>query len=373
MDTARAAAVNYFSANGPIGTRLIECVVALVVVAAVLRLEVTRRAPDLPRPDLARRGYGAGCKSLLLQWAPEAAGLIALLTLSLNLRFLGSTDGGAEVEKWAEIIKQWPILLGADTLLALQAMLRVLVFASSALRMRNHRTPLSHEAAALHCGAAIGRAVLAVRSSVYMLDGPLGGNLPVACELISVPLLAWLSRGICRRALITSISTLLVTAWVAIGNRLALADDMLLDGLFIYVHLTELVAAFAFLFRALLSDVGVVGSGRGGVALHFSHIVMPLQQCFAAYYFVQAFDYVPELVAVGHPFHILQAGGVAQLGAYAGAAVLHWAEHFEPLAEHAGYQREESGNGSPPSMDLRDVAQSARGAPRHAAVSGIVL
>merc|ERR1719235_2625445 len=84
-----------------------------------------------------------------------------------------------------------------------------------------------------------------------------------------------------------------------------------------------------------------VGTGRCGVALRFTHIVMPVQQCLAAYYFVQAFEYMPELVAAGHPFHVLHFGNVAQLGAYAGAAVLHWAEYLDSPRASANAIRED--------------------------------
>jgi len=323
------------AATSGLSGNLIEYVIGFVVAVAVLRVEVLRRAAGLPRLDgaCASEGFATRCKKLLRRYAPEAIGLVACLALAAYLRVQNTAQGAVDEKTWAEIMRQWPILLTADTLLALQAMLRVLVLVSSALRVGDGPSPLSHEAAAISCGAAIGRAVLWARCNAYMLDGPLGGNLPVACELLTVPLLIFLSRGISRRALAATVFTLIAAARIAQRNRLALANDNVSDSLFIFAHIVELLAAFAYLSRALLLDCGRSGKDRGGVALWFAHIVMPVQQCLSAYYFVQAFDKVPELVGAGHPFEILQMGGIVQLGAFAAAAVLHVAEYLESPAE----------------------------------------
>jgi len=277
------------------------------------------------RTDAPTDMIGVSCKRRLQQYGPEVASLVACLAVALSLRLRGSMVMDKNL---AEIMKQWPMLITADTLLALQAMLRLLVLISSVLRSRGGPTLISQEAAAISCGAALGRAALLTRSNVYFLDGPLGGHLPVTCELLSVPLLLFLCRGLNRRAFITSSLTLIASAWIASRNRLALANDVVTDGLFVFAHIAELIAAFAFLSRALVLDVGL-DRKAGWTALHFAHIVMPVQQCLAAYYFVQAFEAVPELVSAGHPFEILQMGGIAQVAAYAGAAILHLAEYVD--------------------------------------------
>lgn len=365
-----AAIAHVSSATGINGMRILECLLGMVVAAAVLRLEVTRRAPDLALRNVGRTdgSYALRCKSLLLKYAPEAAGLMGCLFLAVAMRVHGSKTAAVDEKAWAEIMRQWPILLTADSLLALQAMLRLTVLISTVLRAGGDPTPLSQEAAAIQGGAALGRVVLAARSEIYMLDGPLGGRMPLACEVASLVLLAVHSRRMCRRALATSASTLFVVAWVASRNRLALANDKFTDGLFIFAHLAELIASFAYLFRALLMDVG---TGRCGVALRFTHIVMPVQQCLAAYYFVQAFEYMPELVAAGHPFHVLHFGNVAQLGAYAGAAVLHWAEYFESPSVVVNAVQEE-GEVAGSSLMPDASPQSARSAPRYAAVNAVL-
>jgi len=317
------------TASGPSGS-LLECLIAGVVAIAVLRLEVARRPGGLPR--LTSVSSGKSYKHLLLKYAPEASGLLCLVCMAAALR-LASPDPsskleGAEKRAWLEITRQWPILLTGDSLLALQAMLRLLVFLSIAFRMRDGPVPLAREAAGIWLGAAVARTTLALKASEYLLDGPLGGYLPVACEFASVPLLAILSRGIPIHALPATALTLAACACLAVRNRLALSEDPTTDSLFAFAHCAELLAAFVYLFRALLLG-GLNSGGKASVALHFAHVVLPLQQCLAAYYFIHAFEFAPGLVGTGHPFELLQGAGIAQLAAYAAAAVLYLAELME--------------------------------------------
>merc|ERR1719253_163249 len=295
-------------------------------------------------------GFMASCKKFLWHYAPETVGLVSCISVAAYLRVTYVPEDGVNAEVWAEITRNWPILLTADTLLALQAMLRLLVLISSVLRRGSGPTALAQEAAVLLCGAALGRSLLAARGKSYFLDGPLGGYLPVACEVLSVPLLGFLSRGICKQALAASVLTLFVAARIAQRNRLSLADgDAVADSLFVFAHIAELLAAFAYLSRTLLLDTGLVGSGKGAVALRFAHFLMPLQQCMAAYYFVQAFEFSPGLVGAGHPFEILQVGGVTQLAAFACAALLYLVDFLDSPVED-------------------EVSQSAAVGPQHVAV-----
>lgn len=307
---------------------VVECIIGVVVAVAVLRIEVLRRTADLPPTSGGAPGsYARKCRKLLRQHAPEVAGLATCLGVASALRIQGGFAPTVDEKTWAEIMRQWPILLTADSLLALQAMFRLVVFLSAVLR-GGQFAPLSQEAAVLLCSAAVGRVALAARSTVYRLDGPLGGLLPICCEVASVPLLASLSRGIRPKALVTSSVTVLAAASLGYRNRLTLADDAIIDGLFTFAHSVEFFAGFAYLCRSLL-----YGAGRSTAAVRFAHFMMPLQQLLAAYYFVQAFDAVPELVASGHPFQLLQVAGITQLGVYAGAAVLHAAECLEDAHE----------------------------------------
>jgi len=329
------AAITNTLRNSMANSNFLECIIGTVIAIAVLRLEVTRRtaAPQ----DVGLAGRAASINKYMRRFAPEIISLASCLALGVTLRVIKAPKIGdtADDKAYAEIMKQWPILLTADTLLALQAMLRLLVLISTVLRKSAGPTLLSQEVAAISLGAALGRAVLAAHSNVYQLDGPLGAYLPIACEVLSVPLLAILTKGINRNALIVSVTTLAAAAWIGSRNQLALAGDGLTDALFIFAHIAELIAAFAYMSRGLLLDTGLNDIGDKSVALHFAHMLMPVQQCMAAYYFVQAFEYVPELVSVGHPFEILTMGGVAQVGAYAGAAILHMAEYLESPSQES--------------------------------------
>lgn len=316
------------------GKSSMECVVGTVIAIAVLRFEVGRRLANMPQQNVGQSSAGSACCKKLLKYAPETIGLLVCLGLAGTLRIRGSfefPDGmkaDAAAAQMAEIARQWPILLSADTLLSLQAMLRVCVLVSSVLR-RHGPSLLTQEAVAISLGAAFGRVVLAAHSSVYMLDGPLGGNLPAACELLSLALLLILCRGIHLRTAMTSVLTLAAAAWIASRNHLNLANNPITDSLFTFATIAELLGAFAYLSRSVLSDVDADGGNKDNVALCFAHIIMPMQACLAAYYFVQAFEVTPQLVGAGHPFEVLQWACVAQVGAYAGAALLHWAECVE--------------------------------------------
>mmetsp|Transcript_55154 Transcript_55154/g.120964 ORF Transcript_55154/g.120964 Transcript_55154/m.120964 type:complete len:347 (-) Transcript_55154:57-1097(-) len=307
-----------------------ETFLCVIVAMVVLRLELQRRAgngPDFGSRDPGR--YAESCKRLLRQCAPEAAGVVACLTLAAALRARGDSGRPLDDQAWASITAQWPLLLTADTLLSLQAMLRLVVLLSVVLRASGGGpVPLSEEASTMWLMGGLARACLLIKSTVYMLDGPLGGALPAACEVAVLPLLLVLSRGTLRRAPATIALLLPTVGYFCYRNRLALAEDCFTDGLFMFAHVFDLLAALAYLLRTLLIDTSSKG-GRGGVSVGFAHLVMPVQQSLSAYYFLQAFDIVPELVGSGLPFEVLQIGNTVQFGAYLGALALHLAECFE--------------------------------------------
>lgn len=301
----------------------------VVVAMIVLRLELQRRAGT--GPDFGSREgwqYAESAKQLLKQWAPEAAGLVACLTLAAALRARGDTKQPLDEEAWAQIKQQWPLLMTADTLLSLQAMLRLVVLLSVVLRAGGGGpVPLSEEVTALWLGAGVARVAVLSRSTVYMLDGPVGGSLPAACEVAVLPILLVLSRGTLRRAPMTLALVAVAAAWFASRNYLNLADDTVADSLFALAHSLDCLAAFAYLLRTVLID-----SRAKGVSVGFTHLLMPVQQGLSAYYFLQAFDAVPELVGAGLPFQVLQIGNTAQLGAYLGALALYLADCFDVRA-----------------------------------------
>jgi len=98
---------------------------------------------------------------------------------------------------------------------------------------------------------------------------------------------------------------------VALCNRLAIADpaDSHLDALFSLSHLLELAAAAAFLARTLCA-------AGGGAFTALACFLLPLQQLLPAYFMLTAWgkpplQEVPELVAAGRPFEVLQLCGLA--------------------------------------------------------------
>jgi len=306
----------------PAGTA--EALVCAAVAAVVLCLELQRRTTTGPNFGSRQTGwYAESCKRLLKECAPEAVGLTACLTTAALLRARGDVRAaGADSEAWEQIKAQWPLLLTADTLLSLQAMLRLVVFASVALRAgRGGPAPLAGEPSALWLGAAAARVALLLRSEAYTLDGPLGGNLPSVCEVAVLPILFLLGRDTLRRAPFTLAWVVAAAACFARRNHLSLADDAHADALFLFAHSLEFLASFAYLLRSALIDVP-----RGDVSAGFAHLLMPVQQALAAYYWLQAFDFSPTLVGAGLPFEALQIGCCAQLGAYLGASALYFAE-----------------------------------------------
>lgn len=258
---------------------------------------------------------------------------MACLTLAAALRVRGDTGTPIDAEAWASIKEQWPLLLTADTLLSLQAMLRLVVVVSVMIRAGGGGpTPLSEEAAALWFAGGAARVACLCQSSVYKLDGPLGGYLPQACEVaILLPLLS-LAMGAFRRVPLATMQVMAGTVAFAYRNRLCLADDRYADTFFMAAHCFDFFASFTYLLRTLLIDNG---GRKVNIGVGFTHIVLAIQQALSAYYFLQAFDAVPELVGSGMPFEVLQIGNTMQLGIYCGAATLYLADSFTSDTQEA--------------------------------------
>jgi len=343
MESMATLVAGAFGSGSPLVIGMVETISCVVVGMLVLRIELQRRAAT--GPTLSTRegsGYAQSCKRMLQHRAPEAAGVIACLALAAALRARGDPSSGPDDYAWAQIKAQWPVLMTADTVLSLQTMLRLLVLLSCVLRAAGGvPVPLGDETAMLWLGAGLARVALLVRTDVYMLDGPLGGNLPAACEVAVLPLLFVLSRGSFSKAPLTSALTCAAVAVLARRNHLNIAGSPMSDGLFIAAHGLDLLAAFAYLLRTLLMDVGSNGC-RGNVSIGFAHLLMPVQQCLATYYFVQAFAADPALVGSGRPFAVLQIGGIIQVGFYLGAAAVYVADcldHREVVSNPARVSR----------------------------------
>jgi hypothetical protein len=326
------------------GNALLQYSIGIAIVVILFRLEASRRSAkaQLKQHDANGKagGFIASAKKILEQCMPEIVGLIVCLAMAIALR-MNEVDGALDetvdvnpIHRNREVLENvkrtWPILLTADSLLGMQAMLRLLVVVSSVVRTDGGPLLLSREVAAISAGAMLGRVNLASQWKVYRLDGPLGGFLPMACDLVSAPFLGILSFGITYQGVAATGIAMLTSAVAGSQSQLTLADDRMADGLFIFVHCAELFAALAYLYRAMTSNVFLSSSGRRGAAFWFAHMVMPIQAALSAYYFVVAFKYVPGMVAAGFPFEILHMGGMLQVAAYTGATVFHFSQHHVP-------------------------------------------
>mmetsp|Transcript_77043 Transcript_77043/g.160328 ORF Transcript_77043/g.160328 Transcript_77043/m.160328 type:complete len:339 (+) Transcript_77043:213-1229(+) len=308
-----------------------EAFFCIVIALVVLPLEVQRRGGGGSLASLEVSRYADNAKRFLKECAPEALMLLSFATLAALLRSRGDEsmvlDDRASEEAWAQIKAEWPLLLTADTLLSLQAMIRVIVLLSAVCRKTScSHSALSGESAIFALIAGLARVGLFYRSSAYMLDGPLGGWLPGVCEAVVVPLLLILAWKTIRARFLWVVLAVLGICFHSLRNRLALAEDndYVADSLFIAAHCGDLMAAVAFLGRSAL-----VEGANEGVSAGFAQLLMPLQQGFAAYYFLQAFSHSEELVGTGRPFDVLHIGSTIAFGAYLGGCALYLAERFD--------------------------------------------
>lgn len=315
----------------------VEVLVGGSVMAVMLYLEVTRRGHAHTGAPGTEEGTSGGltlkgCTQLLCRFWGEALGIAACVAVAVALRVWGSRGapvaaGSHEERAWADIQRQWPLLVTADTLLAFQSMLRVTAFFSVTLRSGTDDSgpPLAAEPAALLLAGGLFRAALLAQSDVYMLDGPLGGSLPASCDVAAIPLLLPLALPaiLSLRRCLAFMLIVVCCGWFGYHNRLSLSEDPVADSLFTGYHVLDLAAAVAHLGRTAFTGGGLESGGW------IVQTLMPVQQGLAAYYFLMAFDAAPELVSAGKPFELLQYGGVAQLGMFLASAALHLSELAE--------------------------------------------
>mmetsp|Transcript_150766 Transcript_150766/g.266105 ORF Transcript_150766/g.266105 Transcript_150766/m.266105 type:complete len:401 (+) Transcript_150766:80-1282(+) len=334
-----------------------QILLGTTAVMTVLCIELPR---SLGMVDLNCRDVLKGCRRFFAYCAPEAIGLAIIFFVAVLLRLRGDLNIPKDplaVEVWEEIKEEWPVLMGADTLLNLQSMLRLLTFMSAALRsglipyvQPGTKTklavlsgtahisvndsavlsPLSGMGAALSLGGMLARARLCTQAEIYRLEGPLslGGELPLFFDLCSLPFLVVLAH----RTLWPSTGTPLRTAaavafafWMASQHYLNLAKDSSIDSLFTLAYVLELFAALAFLVRAAMnSGCEIQGSQRGRAFVGFVHVLMAFQQTLSAYYFLTAFEPTPKLIGAGRPFCVLIWSNLLAFAAYLCAAGLYF-------------------------------------------------
>ncbi|CAJ1429173.1 unnamed protein product [Effrenium voratum] len=264
------------------------------------------------------------------QLLPELLSLSLCLSLALALVYCGQHNGGAEIPKqdealWSGINAEWPILKTADTLLGIQAMMRLVLLSSALLRQEEETSAFAMEPAGFLLAASLTRSLLLLLSpwEVYHLDGPLGGNLNLACELCAVPMAAYLCRSLGRRGFFCAGLALLLGC-VACAQRLSLADpgQEHLDVLFSWSQLLDLAVAVSFLCRC----VNLWTEAKGAFMV-FSLFELPAQQLLGAIFMLCAwgaapFQEVDGIVGAGHPLLMMQSSSLAEVTVYLVAAVV---------------------------------------------------
>ncbi|CAE7732441.1 dbp9 [Symbiodinium pilosum] len=294
-----------------------------VACAAFVTTELRRRF-DLTNVNLKMQSVSILCHSL-----PESCALGTTLLVALAMRLFSNPDRNvssnpAEIQVWEQIKQEWPVLMGADTLLAVQAMLRLLVWAVVVLRTRCAVTsPLSGSSSMLFLSAAGARSLLAVQTAAYGLDGPLGGSFAVFCEATSA---AWLT-AMCSKVGAVSVhsgAACAMALWAASRHYLNLSGsepggDFSHDKLFILAHCLEFFAAMAFLAQSVRCVVGVSESQGRTLGPRrspwdgFVYLILAIQQALPAYYFLTAFAPSQSLVGQGRPFCVLIMANLLQL------------------------------------------------------------
>lgn len=324
MDIASSSttSIGLVIGNTHIPNGVFEAFFCIIVAFFMLRLELFRRAGNGRPGEFPRESY----TKLIRECVPEAAGTLACLTLVAALRARGDVMAISpeDAEAWERIKSEWPILLTADTLLAIQALLRLVVLLSVLLRSGKERlVPLSDEAALLWLFGTLCRLAVMSQSTAYMLEGPVGGILPAACEVAIVPILLALGRRALFRTPLTVVFVISSVVVYSTRNFLNLATEETANVLFTAAHSFEILSAFAYLFRTLLIDNQ---KELYDASVGFMHLVMPVQQALAAYFWLQAFDADAELNGRGFGTPTVQIGSIVQLGAYLGTAALYVAE-----------------------------------------------
>mmetsp|Transcript_125758 Transcript_125758/g.367514 ORF Transcript_125758/g.367514 Transcript_125758/m.367514 type:complete len:332 (-) Transcript_125758:71-1066(-) len=297
---------------------LFKALPAVAVAAAIWYIELRSRGDRTPSTASVPE-YG----KILRGHVYEVAGLVACMALAAAMLLRGDTwvpTDPADAEAWNKIKAAWPLLTTADSLIALQAMLRVPPLASALLRP-SHSCPLAGGPALLGFGASACRVALLALSPYHRLDGPLSGGLHASFEVAALAALLLLSRGAFqrRRQVFALAAVALTTAWVAYSHRLAFAEDSpRLDALLTLAELMELAAASLYLARTF----GAAEQPHGG-ASGLLRAVLPVQQGLSMYYWLLAFEDEPGLSAAGQPLALMRVSSTAQVGMYLAAAVLH--------------------------------------------------
>lgn len=273
-----------------------------------------------------------------VQRCPEFVGIMAAVAFVALLRTLGpridpywATQSRQGAEQWNEIQAEWPLLHCADTLLALQSILRsVVLFVALCKSAKQHVALLSIEFVWFVALAIVARFVAFPLAGAkdYMLVGPAGGALPLCFDAITLTLLLCMrlhNKKPTRWVLV--VSGLVLAIALALPNNLKVSDDRLSNVAFACAHLLEFLAALMHL-SSIRCTQKVPGASL--VACHWV-----VQQALAAYFFMHVFPIgTINVEEEGHGLMLVSGGSVSQLGILiltAGLHILITAIHRTPV------------------------------------------
>lgn len=289
------------------------------------------------------RGSKVPAVSYLRRLTPELVGLGSLGVSAAAFLWHAGHNGFGDIpeshaEVWGSINKEWPILTSADTLFVLQAMLRLVVVFSAAIRAGSETSPFAGTPAAFALLGVASRLFLFGLSPVdnYKIDGPLGGPTSIIIEMVVVLPLFLLSRSLTRANVVTVLAGAVVSMKVAANCRFGIAPSELayLDTLFSLVQLLDFLAAISFVLRYICAFLAFASGALGehvklpdGPSACLALVILPIQQLLPAYFFLCAFGPPLEapsvLVRDGYPFQMMWFIGFSQVGMYLMSGALH--------------------------------------------------
>jgi len=289
------------------------------------------------------RGSKVPTRNYIRRLTPELVGLGSLGASAAALLWRAGPFGFDDIPEnvagtWESINKDWPMLTSADSLFVLQAMLRLVVALSAALRAGSETSPFAGTPAVFALLGVATRLVLFGLSptGIYHIDGPLGGLTSVIIEMAVVLPLFLISRSLTRAGVITVLTGAFVSVAVAANCRFGLAPSELayLDTLFSLVQLLDFLAALIFVLRYIGAFLAFASGAPAenvklprGPSACFALVVLPMQQLLPAYFFLCAFgpplEAPSELVRDGCPFQMMWLVGFSQVGMYLMSGALH--------------------------------------------------
>jgi len=352
------------------------------------------------RFGLANVNVRSWCIRVLLRSWPETLALTMVFFFAILLRIFVNPDRGMDptnaeqMAHWNQIKREWPILLGADTLLNLQGMIRLLIWMVVSLRLSMSSStrltcrkvqeitsmdvskawefaPLAGSAAALSLAAALARAALAQQTSAYGYDGPLGGAVPIFVETTTVPFLTAIAMKLSgSMSAARAAGACGIAVWLSSRNYLNISGwetggEYAYDKMFILAHCLELLASFAFLANTIRKSVRENTAGEAKKTKRsawngFVHLMLPVQQALASYYWLTAFEpeREPGLIGAGRPFCLLKIIGLLQLATYLCAFAFYLAECLlwnAPPEEQRAPEPQDTGNDVALANDIADT------------------